>query len=206
MQQPALSESERAIREIFRKAKQVSPTIIFFDELDAIAPMRGMDEGARVTERVVNQLLAEMDGLEDLKNVIVIGATNRPDMIDPALLRSGRFDRLIMIGPPDRDGRLEILRIHASRIPNSEDVNLEELAELTDGYVGADLGALCREAVLLALRENENAEIVEMKHYLEALKRVRPSVEESMISYYERISERFRGGGRVESSSLIGYR
>jgi transitional endoplasmic reticulum ATPase len=201
-----VGESERAIREIFRKAKQVSPAIIFFDELDAIAPMRGMDEGSRVTERVVNQLLAEMDGLEDLKNVIVIGATNRPDMIDPALLRSGRFDRLIMIGPPDRDGRLEILRIHTSRIPNSEDVNLEELADLTDGYVGADLGALCREAVLLALRENESAKIVEMRHYLEALKRVRPSVEESMISYYERISERFRGGGRVESSSLIGYR
>lgn len=201
-----VGESERAIREIFRKAKQVSPAIIFFDELDAIAPMRGIDEGSRVIERVVNQLLAEMDGLEDLKNVIVIGATNRPDMIDPALLRSGRFDRLIMIGPPDRDGRLEILRIHTARIPNAEDVSLDELADLTDGYVGADLGALCREAVLLALRENENAKIVEMRHYLEALKRVRQSVEESMISYYERISERFRGGGRVESSSLMGYR
>lgn len=199
-----VGESEKAIREIFRKARQVSPSIIFFDELDSIAPMRGMDEGSRVTERVVNQLLAELDGLEALKDVVVIAATNRPDILDPALLRSGRFDRLLMIGAPDKLGRHEILKIHTSGIPNCEDVNLEELAELTEGYVGSDLDALCREAVMLAMREDLDK--VDMNHYREALKKVRPSIEESMISYYERISERFKGGVKVEPSSLIGYR
>jgi transitional endoplasmic reticulum ATPase len=199
-----VGESEKAIREIFRKARQVSPAIIFFDELDSIAPMRGMDDGSRVTERVVNQLLAELDGLEALKDVIVIAATNRPDILDQALLRSGRFDRLLMIGAPDKLGRHEILKIHTAEIPNCEDVNMEELAELTEGYVGSDLDALCREAVMLAMRED--LEKVEMKHYREALKKVRPSIEESMISYYERISERFKGGVKVEPSSLIGYR
>jgi transitional endoplasmic reticulum ATPase len=199
-----VGESEKAIREIFRKARQVSPAIIFFDELDSIAPMRGMDDGSRVTERVVNQLLAELDGLEALKDVVVIAATNRPDILDPALLRSGRFDRLLMIGAPDKLGRHEILKIHTALIPNCEDVNLEELAELTEGYVGSDLDALCREAVMLAMRENLDK--VEMNHYRSALKKVRPSIEESMISYYERISERFKGGVKVEPSSLIGYR
>ncbi len=199
-----VGESEKAIREIFRKARQVSPAIIFFDELDSIAPMRGMDDGNRVMERVVNQLLAELDGLEELKDVVVIAATNRPDILDPALLRSGRFDRLLMIGAPDKLGRYEILKIHTAKMPNSEDVNLDELAELTEGYVGSDLDSLCREAALLALRENLDK--VDMNHYLEALKKVRPSVEESMVSYYERISERFKGGVKVEPSSLIGYR
>jgi transitional endoplasmic reticulum ATPase len=199
-----VGESEKAIREIFRKARQVSPSIIFFDELDSIAPMRGMDDGNHVMERVVNQLLAEMDGLEALKDVVVIAATNRPDILDPALLRSGRFDRMLMIGAPDKLGRHEILKIHTATIPNSEDVNLEELAEMTEGYVGSDLDSLCREAAMLALREGLDK--VEMIHYLEAQKKVRPSVEESMISYYERISERFKGGIKTEPSSLIGYR
>ncbi|MDM7939896.1 MAG: CDC48 family AAA ATPase [Methanothrix sp.] len=199
-----VGESEKAIREIFRKARQVSPAIIFFDELDAIAPMRGLEESSHVMERVVNQLLAELDGLDSLKDVVVIGATNRPDILDPALLRSGRFDRLLLVGPPDKLGRYEILKIHAKRIPNSEDVNLEELAELTEGYVGSDLDSLCCEAAMLAMRENLDR--VEMNHYREALKKVRPSVEESMVSYYERISERFKGGVKIEPSSLIGYR
>jgi transitional endoplasmic reticulum ATPase len=199
-----VGESEKAIREIFRKARQVSPSIVFLDELDSIAPMRGMDEGSRVMERVVNQLLAEMDGLETLKDVVVIAATNRPDILDPALLRSGRFDRLLLIGPPDKLGRHEILKIHSAKMPKGEDVNLEELAELTEGYVGSDLDSLCREAAMLALREGQNK--VDMNHFREALKKVRPSVEENMVSYYERISERFKGGARIEPSSLIGYR
>jgi transitional endoplasmic reticulum ATPase len=199
-----VGESEKAIREIFRKARQVSPAIIFFDELDSIAPMRGMDDGSHVMERVVNQLLAELDGLEELKDVVVIAATNRPDILDPALLRSGRFDRLLMVGAPDKLGRYEILKIHTAQMPNSEDVNLDELAELTEGYVGSDLDSLCREAAMLALREDLDK--VDMNHYREALKKVRPSVEESMVSYYERISERFKGGVKVEPSSLIGYR
>ncbi len=201
-----VGESEKAIREIFKKAKQVSPSIVFFDELDSIAPFRGMEDGSRVMERVVNQLLAELDGLEALKDVVIIAATNRPDIIDPALLRSGRFDRLVMIGAPDKFGRLEILKIHTKEIPNTDDVNLEELAELTEGYVGSDLAALCREAVMLSLRENPDASSVEMNHYREALKKVRPSVEESMVSYYERIHERFKGGEKAEPTSLVGYR
>jgi transitional endoplasmic reticulum ATPase len=199
-----VGESEKAIREIFRKARQVSPAIIFFDELDSIAPMRGMDDGSHVMERVVNQLLAELDGLEALKDVVVIAATNRPDILDPALLRSGRFDRMLLIGPPDKLGRHEILKIHTAKMPNGEDVNLEELAELTEGYVGSDLESLCREAAMLALREG--LEKVDMNHYREALKKVRPSVEENMVSYYERISERFKGGIKVEPASLAGYR
>ena len=201
-----VGESEKAIREIFKKAKQVSPSIIFFDELDSIAPFRGMEDGSRVMERVVNQLLAELDGLEALKDIVVIAATNRPDIIDPALLRSGRFDRLVMIGAPDKFGRLEILKIHTKEIPNADDVNSEELAELTEGYVGSDLAALCREAVMQSLREDPDACSVEMKHYREALKKVRPTVEESMVSYYERIHERFKGGEKEEPSSLVGYR
>ncbi|OYV13908.1 MAG: transitional endoplasmic reticulum ATPase [Methanosaeta sp. ASM2] len=123
-----MGESEKAIREIFRKARQVSPAIIFFDELDSIAPMRGTDEGSHVMERVVNQLLSELDGLEALKDVVVIAATNRPDILDPALLRSGRFDRMLLVGPPDKLGRHEILKIQAAGMPKAEDVNLEELA------------------------------------------------------------------------------
>ena len=199
-----VGESEKAIREIFRKARQVSPAIIFFDELDSIAPMRGTDEGSHVMERVVNQLLAELDGMETLRDVVVIAATNRPDMLDPALLRSGRFDRMLLVGPPDKLGRHEILRIQTAKMPKSEDVNLEELAELTEGYVGSDLSSLCREAAMLSLRENGAK--VDMNHFKEALKKVRPSVEENMISYYERISERFKGGIKVEPASLAGYR
>ena len=201
-----VGESEKAVREVFKKARQVSPAIIFFDELDAIAPMRGMEEGHRTSERVVNQLLAELDGLETLKDVVVIGATNRPDIIDPALLRSGRFDRLLFVGPPDRAGRLEILRIHTKKTPNGDDVSLEELAELTESFVGSDLESLCREAVMLALREDPEAVEVEMRHYREALKRVRPSFEENMGRYYERINERFRGGVKVDPGSYLGYR
>ncbi|OYV08114.1 MAG: transitional endoplasmic reticulum ATPase, partial [Methanosaeta sp. ASP1-1] len=199
-----MGESEKAIREIFRKARQVSPAIIFFDELDSIAPMRGTDEGSHVMERVVNQLLSELDGLEALKDVVVIAATNRPDILDPALLRSGRFDRMLLVGPPDKLGRHEILKIQAAGMPKAEDVNLEELAELTEGYVGSDLTTLCREAAMLALREE--GEKVEMNHFREALRKVRPSVEESMVSYYERISERFKGGIKVDPASLMGYR
>jgi transitional endoplasmic reticulum ATPase len=199
-----MGESEKAIREIFRKARQVSPAIIFFDELDSIAPMRGTDEGSHVMERVVNQLLSELDGLEALKDVVVIAATNRPDILDPALLRSGRFDRMLLVGPPDKLGRHEILKIHAGAMPKGEDVNLEELAELTEGYVGSDLNALCREAAMLALRQE--GEKVEMKDFREALRKVRPSVEENMVSYYERINQRFKGGIKVDPASLMGYR
>ncbi len=201
-----VGESEKAVREIFRKARQVAPAIIFFDELDAIAPMRGAEEGHRVTERVLNQLLTEMDGLEELKNIVVIGATNRPDMLDPALLRAGRFDRMVLIKSPTKKGRIEILKIHTRNMPLGEDVNIEELADMTDGYVGADIASLCREAAMLALRENPDSKSVDMKHFREALKKVKPTIDNVTMSYYERIEERFKGGVPKEAKHLVEYR
>ncbi len=200
-----LGESERAIRKIFKKARQVAPCIIFFDEIDAIAQMRGLDEGNRAVERVVNQLLTEMDGLEELEGVIVIGATNRPDILDPALLRPGRFDRLVYVRPPDKKSRLAIFKIHTRNMPLADDVDLEELAELTEGYVGADIEAVCREAVMLALRENINAEKVEMRHFLEALKKIKPSVNETMLNFYERFEEKAKRDRTKIAKTFIGY-
>jgi len=151
-----VGESEKAIRQTFRKARQVSPTVIFFDELDSLAPARGQEMGNNVSERVVNQLLTELDGLEEMGNVMVIGATNRPDMIDPALIRSGRFDRLVMVGEPGSEGREQILKIHTQDTPLAPDVSLRELAELTDGYVGSDLESISREAAIEARPTTRN--------------------------------------------------
>ncbi len=189
-----VGESEKAIRQTFRKARQVSPTVIFFDELDALAPGRGSETGSNVSERVVNQLLTELDGLEEMENVMVIGATNRPDMIDPALLRSGRFDRLVMIGEPDMEGRERILNIHTDDTPMAADVNLTEIAEITDGYVGSDLESIAREAAIEALREDHEANIVEMRHFRKAIENVRPTITDDIMEYYERIEEEFQGG------------
>ncbi|MEM1579352.1 MAG: CDC48 family AAA ATPase [Archaeoglobaceae archaeon] len=200
-----LGESEKAVRKIFRKARQVAPCIVFFDEIDAIAQMRGIDEGSRAVERVLNQLLIEMDGLEELHGVVVIGATNRPDILDPALLRPGRFDRLVYVRPPDKKSRLAIFKIHTKNMPLAEDVDLEELAELTEHYVGADIEAICREAVMLAIREDPNAEKVEMRHFLEAVKKIKPSVSEAMLSFYERFEERVRAEKVKISAKPIGY-
>ncbi|MDO9097862.1 MAG: CDC48 family AAA ATPase [Candidatus Methanoperedens sp.] len=201
-----VGESEKAIREVFKKARQVAPSIIFLDELDAIAPVRGTEFGSKTSERVINQLLTELDGVEVLKNVVVIAATNRPEIIDPALIRSGRFDRLVFIGPPSREGRIEIFNIHLKNTPRSDDVNIEELADLTENYVGSDIESLCREAVMLALRENFDTEKVEMKHFKDALKKVRPALAEDMLEYYEKLQEQFKGGTKQEQKSYIGYR
>ncbi len=198
-----LGESEKAVRKIFKKAKQVAPCIIFFDEIDAIAGMRGLEEN-RAVERVVNQLLTELDGLEELEGVVVIGATNRPDIIDPALLRPGRFDRLVYVRPPDKKSRLAIFKIHTRNMPLAEDVDLEELADMTEGYVGADIEAVCREAVMLALREDINAEKVHMRHFLEALRKIKPSVTESMLSFYERFEEKAKSE-RAKVKTFVGY-
>ncbi|MCZ7399361.1 MAG: CDC48 family AAA ATPase, partial [Candidatus Methanoperedens sp.] len=148
-----VGESEKAVRETFRKARQAAPTIIFFDEIDSIVPPRGASFDTGVTERVVSQILTELDGLEELKNVVVIAATNRPDMVDPALLRPGRFDRFIYIRPPDLKEREAILSIHLKGKPLAGEVDIRELAMRTEGYVGADIEAICREAAILALRE-----------------------------------------------------
>ncbi len=201
-----LGESEKAVRKIFRKARQVAPSIIFFDESDAIAQLRGVDEGSKAVERVLNQILTEMDGLEELQGVMVIGATNRPDILDPALLRPGRFDRLVYVRPPDKKSRVAIFKIHTRDMPLADDVDIDVLAELTEGYVGADIEAICREAVMLALREDLNVEKIEMRHFEEALKKIRPSVSESMLSFYERFEEKAKQDrARVSAKTFVGY-
>ena len=187
-----VGESEKAVREIFRKARQYAPVVIFFDEVDAIAPARGYASDTRVTERIVSQLLTEMDGIYRLENVVVIAATNRPDILDPALLRPGRFDKLIYVPPPDERSRLEILRIHTRNMPLAPDLDLEDIARRTEGYSGADLEALVREAALQALREDINITKVHMRHFERALLYVRPSITPQMERMYREWAERAR--------------
>jgi transitional endoplasmic reticulum ATPase len=203
-----VGESEKAIREIFKKARQVAPCVVFFDEIDSIAPMRsGNSDDGKVSERVVNQLLTELDGLEPLKEIVVIAATNRPDIIDPALLRSGRFDRMVLVGQSTLSGRKNVFNIHTRNIPLGDDVSIDELAKVTEGFVGADIESVCREAVMLSLRSNFDNEIVEMKFFNEALSKVRPTLSENLVEYYEKIQAQFKGGVRKEEpSSYIGYR
>ncbi len=189
-----VGESEKAVREIFKKARQVAPCIIFLDEIDAIAATRTSGSHDKVSERLVNQLLTSMDGIEDTEGVIVIAATNRPDILDQALLRSGRFDRMIFIGPPDIDARMEILKVHSKDMPLADEVKIEDIAEITEGYTGADTEGVCREAAIISLRENINNKKVTRAHFDEALKEVRPSVDENTVKAYRMIMEDWKGG------------
>jgi transitional endoplasmic reticulum ATPase len=179
-----VGESEKAVRMIFKKAKQVSPSIVFLDELDAIAPKRGSHFDTGATERVVNQLLTSMDGLEDMENVFVIAATNRPDIVDQALLRPGRFDKLLLLPVPDEATRLKILRVHTKNMPLDK-VDLPALAKKLDGYVGADIESLCREAAMTALRQSKTASKVTAQHFEEALAHIRASTDKETQKYYE---------------------
>ena len=185
-----VGESERAVRHIFKRAKQMAPCVVFFDEIDSIAARRGGEE--RPGERVVNQLLTCLDGLEPMQNVAVVAATNRPDMIDPALLRPGRFDQLVLVPAPDRDSRLEILKVHTARMPLSADVDLEALAAGTEGYVGADLENLCREAGIGAYREDPGAEEVCGRHFTAAMHLTAPSADPRTADRYQRIGRDLR--------------
>jgi transitional endoplasmic reticulum ATPase len=262
-----VGESERAVREVFKKARQVSPSIIFFDEIDALAPARGTSSDSHVSDNVLNQILTEMDGLEELKDVVVMGATNRPDIVDPALLRAGRFDRLVYIGEPGHEDRKKIIGIHTRFMPvegstldevvkltdrfsedalgelveklgrdkviTAEDMKaalspakddntglpagmrrrrlLEllsekhltltdparerlaaDLAGITDGFVGSDLESLCREAGMLALRDN--AATVTRHYFDEAQKKVHPTMNDNLRQYYGKIQQHFKGG------------
>jgi transitional endoplasmic reticulum ATPase len=187
-----VGESEKAVREIFRKARETAPCIIFFDELDSIAPRRGFHTDAGVTDRIVNQLLTEMDGIQSLKGVVVLGATNRPDILDPALLRPGRFDRVLYVPPPDKTARLAIFKIHTREMPLDEDVDLDILASVTEGYTGADIEAVVREAAMLAARENINAQKVSMRHFEKALLKIKPSVGAEEKAEYDRILSNFK--------------
>ena len=184
-----MGESEKAIRQIFKRAKQMAPCIIFFDEIDSITPKRGTRAENASIERMVNQILTSMDGIEGLENVTVMAATNRPDMMDPALLRPGRFDKMILIGKPDLESRLRILEVHTKDMPLIN-VDLIDIAELTDGYVGADLQAVCREAGMAAFHENPNAKYVDRKHFMSALDIIKPSVDPKIMDeYYTMASE-----------------
>jgi len=203
-----VGESERGIREIFRRARQASPCVVFFDEIDSIAPIRGAGGETAVTERVVSQLLTELDGMENMHGVVVLAATNRPDMIDPALLRPGRFDKIIQIPLPDKESRKMILKINAEKIPINDNpndpqrVDIDKIAELTDGLSGADTAAIANTAVSLVIHEFLDAHPdvkdiekssgdakVTMKHFEAAVKKVREQKnlkigEKLVASYY----------------------
>jgi len=215
-----VGESEKAVREVFKKARQTAPTVIFFDEIDSIAPRRGLGGDSQVTERVVNQLLTEMDGLEDMYDIVIIAATNRPDILDTALLRPGRFDRIILTPVPDVQARKHIFEVHTKNMPidtsdlpkdyqpaksslgtlgqeetdekiSEKDRFLYYLSEQTEGYVGADIEAICREAAIFALQEDMGAKKVLLKHFSLSLNKVRPSVTKEIEKSYEEISETF---------------
>jgi transitional endoplasmic reticulum ATPase len=192
-----VGESEKLVRDLFRRAKQVAPTVIFFDEIDALVPKRGGHYGEHATETIVSQMLTEMSGLEELKGVVVVAATNRPDMIDPALLRPGRIDRQILVPAPDEKSRLEIFKIHTATMP-LKSIDLKDLAKKTEGFSGADIEALCREAAMNALRENMKAKEVTRKNFDDALKKVTPSLSRDLQAHYERFIERQRRIAKTE--------
>ena len=186
-------ESEKRVEEIFRKARQVAPSIIFLDELDALVPIRGGALGEpHATERIVNQLLNEMDGLEELHGVVVIGATNRPDIIDPALLRPGRFDELILAPVPDKESRRKIFEVHLKKAPLADDIDIDELIGQTDQYTGADIAAVVRKAGRFALREDMEAKKISQSHFLAALQEIGPSVTPDTMKYYSLMGKELR--------------
>ena len=197
-----VGESERGVREVFRRARQAAPCVIFFDEIDALAPIRGVGGDSMVTERVVSQLLTELDGVRSLTGVVVVAATNRIDMVDTALLRPGRFDKLLFIPMPDRESRKKILEIHATGKPLAKDVNLGKIADQTDGFSGADMASIVNTAVSVVLqnfisaypnpdeaRKHISKADVSMKHFDEAVRKVKSSregkpVEKAAVPYY----------------------
>ena len=234
-----VGESEKAVRKIFEKARQTSPTIIFFDEIDSLAPRRGVNSDNHTSERVVNQLLTEMDGLVDLHNIVILGATNRPDILDTALLRPGRFDRIILVSSPNKKARFQIFKIHTKGMPiqptkqEVDDLNeqyknekisllsdmaadkpvssnkvkrdeikymdlsgvnklLYSLASETEGYVGADIEAVCREAAILALRKDIKADKIKKVHFDEAMKKVSPSITKDVENAYKELKTQFK--------------
>jgi len=180
-----VGESERAVREVFRRARQVKPSIVFFDEIDAIGGTRGGGAG-KVGDRVLAQLLTEMDGVEGLEGVTVVAATNRPDMMDQALLRPGRLDRVVYVPLPDLETRRQVLKVHTRKIPLATDVNLEEVAQSTEGYSGAEVAAVCNEAALAALEESVDTQVVEGMHFKLSLQSIKPRISKELFTVYER--------------------
>ena len=188
-----VGESEKAIREVFRKARMAAPAVVFLDEIDSLTPRRGMgmsDSG--VSERVISQLLTEMDGITTLQDIVIVAATNRPDMVDTAVLRPGRFDRLIYVPEPDEKSRLQILKIYTKGMPISKDVDLSPIVTATKYYSGADIESLCREAAMHALRRDVNSSEVTMKDFQDALKEMGPSITPDMEKWYKSFMQQIR--------------
>ena len=186
-----VGKSEEGVRKIFERARQVSPCVVFFDEVDSLAGRRGVEQGNKVSERVLNQLLAEMDGLEGLKDVTIIGATNRPDMLDPAMLRPGRFDRVVLVDVPDLESRKKIFEVHLKGTPIDKDVKIAELVSQSDGYVGADIEAIVREAAMHALRRDLEVTSVSKADFTAAFEKVRPSVSAETAKRYKKIEDHY---------------
>ncbi|HEX8906166.1 MAG TPA: AAA family ATPase, partial [Longimicrobiaceae bacterium] len=178
-----VGESERAVRELFRRAREAAPTLVFLDEVDSLAPVRGQASDGGTTDRVVASLLTELDGVESLRNVVVIGATNRPDLIDPALLRPGRLERLVYVPPPDAPARAAILRAASRQVPLDDDVDLDALAAELDGFSAADCAALIRESALAAMRQSMEASTVTAENVATARRRVRPSLDPAQVAW-----------------------
>ncbi len=186
-----VGESEKAVREIFKKARISAPSIIFFDEIDSLAPRRSGGEDGHVSERVVNQLLTEIDGVDASNDVVIIGATNRPDLLDTALLRPGRFDRIILTPAPDKKTRAEIFKVHTKNMPLAKDVDLVKISDKSEGFAGADIEAICREAAIHALRQDIDAKIITQKDFEAAMQMVKPSVSKEIEKEYEALQDKF---------------
>ena len=185
-----VGESEKGVRKIFQKARQTAPSIIFFDEIDSIASRRGVTDSP-VSDKFVNQILTEMDGLEEMNDVVIIAATNRPDMVDPGLLRPGRFDRIILTPVPDKKCREEIFKVHTKKMPLVKEVDIKELAAKTEGYAGADIEAVCREAAMITLRKDPKSSTVGMDAFIAAIEMIPASVTKDIEKGYEELQGQF---------------
>ncbi|MGI9209757.1 MAG: AAA family ATPase, partial [Rhodococcus sp. (in: high G+C Gram-positive bacteria)] len=181
--------SEKAVRELFQRARNSAPALVFLDEVDALAPRRGQSSDSGVADRVVAALLTELDGVEPLRDVVVVAATNRPDLIDPALLRPGRLERLVFVPPPDAEARAAILETAGRSVPLADDVNLGDLARQLDGYSAADCSALLREAALAAMRRNVDAAVVTSEDMAVARDKVRPSLDPVQVEHLRTYAE-----------------
>ncbi len=202
-----VGESEKSVRNIFRKARQAAPSIIYFDEIDAVSSVRGISESTAIRDSIVNQILVEMDGIENRKGIVVIASTNRPDMVDSALLRPGRLDRLLYVTAPHTEERESILRVHTKNMPLAEDVSLKSIAQMTEGYSGADLENVCREAGMQAIRENlTNLEKIEKKHFDYALSKINSTLPKEIIEKYESMANEITKSRNIKESKADLYR
>ena len=202
-----VGESEKTIRDIFRKARQAAPSIIYFDEIDAISAGRGEYQGTHIYDSIVNQILVEMDGIENREGIVIIASTNRPDLVDPALLRSGRFDRLLFVTAPDYDARLKILKVHTKGMPLAEDIKLEKIAQNTEGYSGADLENLCREAGMNAIRERmDELDKIELRHFEKAMEKIKSTLSQQVIERYEQMAKLITESRNITESKADFYK